>query len=120
MDGIKDYSSLSASCIGGRVSTGVEFADGGRKRMSASPLGSHWTSIFLAFSLPADTSQLGSRLRLSRLGEDRGERRNGGDCREVGEVFIFSYAAVTAALSGIGGEALNSGVVLYKPPLPAR
>jgi hypothetical protein len=101
-----------ASCIGGRVSTGVEFAEGGRNRMSASPLGSHWTSIFFTFSLPAATSQLGSLLRRSRLGEDRGERRNGGEWREVGEALMFSYAAVTAALSGIVGEVINSGVAL--------
>jgi hypothetical protein len=79
-----------ASCIGGRASTGVEFAEGGRNRMSASPFGSHSTSIFLAFSLPAATSQLGSLLRRSRFGDDRGERRNGGDWREVGEALMLS------------------------------
>jgi len=106
--GVEDYSSLSASCIGGRASTGVEFAEGGRKRMSASPLGSHWTSNFLGFSVPAATSQLGSLLRPSRVGDERGERRKGGDRRSVGEALMLSLAAKTAALSGIVG---TSGIL---------
>ena len=110
--GVEDYSSLSASCIGGRASTGVEFAEGGRKRMSASPLGSHWTSNFLGFSVPAATSQLGSLLRPSRVGDERGERRKGGDRRSVGEALMLSLAAKTAALSGIVGDIGYTGLVL--------
>lgn len=54
---------------------------------------------------------------MSRFGEDRGDRRSGGDWREVGEGRMFWEVAVTAALSGIGGEFLNSGIALYEPLL---
>ena len=80
--------------------------------MFASPLGSHCTSSFLGFSGPAATSQLGSLLRPSRVGDERGERRKGGDRRSVGEALMLSLAAMTAALSGIVGDIGYTGLVL--------
>ena len=62
--------------------------------------------------MPAATSQLGSLLRPSSVGDERGERRKGGDRRSPGDALMLSLAAMTAALSGIVGDIGYTGLVL--------